>query len=120
MKINLIFFFFCKTRKLSNIFFFNNVRSRSEDINDRHHVAGHLQLSWICTLKLTLVTTCTSGDRFRKHTQQYSSMKRKQLIAAHSINRATSVHLVKDIKILSSASNKRDLIFLEALLFDRT
>ena len=63
-----------------------------------------------CVLKTSMI-----GDRFRMHTQNCSSLK-KHLIDAHSIDRVTTVELVKDVKILALAANKSDRIFLEAIL----
>ena len=65
-------------------------------------------------LKSKSCPSLTIRDRFRMHTQNCSSTK-KHLIDAHSIDRVTTVELV-DVEILASAANKRDLIFLEAIL----
>ena len=115
-KIKLVIYY--KSKKLGSLFIKNNVHSRSKDISDRHHVVYQYSCNRVgCEAAQTYIgyTTCTIKDRFRMHTQNCSSIK-KHLTTVHEIDRITTAELVKDVQVLASASDKRDLIFLEALI----
>ena len=59
--------------------------------------------------------TCTLKNRFKMHTQNSSSIK-KHLAASHNIAKVTTAELLSDDKVIGYSLNKRNLIFLVAIL----
>ena len=107
-----------KSRKIKNIFIKNNVH-HTNDIAEKYNVV----YQWTCdrdgcnstNQEYIGYTTCTIKERFRTHTQNSSSIK-KHLRDQHQIQKITTAQLIPSIKILYTSSDKRDLIFTEALL----
>ena len=64
----------------------------------------------VTPLNLVLV-----ANRFKMHTQNCSSIK-KHLLQHHKINKVSFAELTKDVTVLKSCPDKRDLTIYEAIL----
>ena len=71
----------------------------------------------VMPLKLILDSqlTCSIATHFRYHTQNSSSFK-NHLKGAHNIDKIATEDLIPNVSIVKYSSDKRDLMFYEALL----
>jgi len=105
-------------KKLRSLFIRNKQTSQAMDVANRHHVV----YQYTCnrdgcnTTNTTYIgyTACSIWERFKMHTQA-GSIKR-HLLEKHDIVRVARRELVDDVTILRSCTNKRDLIYCEAIL----
>ena len=107
-----------KKRKLSNLFILNNTRRKEQSVADQHHcVYQYVCNRDGCNAAQTCIglTTCSIATRFRYHTQNSSSIK-KHLTGVHNNDKIATADLIPNVSIGKYSSDKRDLMFYEALL----
>ena len=115
-KIKLTIYY--KNRKLSNLFILNNTHRKEQSVADQHHcVYQYVCNRDGCNAAQTYIgfTTCSIATRFRYHTQNSSSIK-KHLKGVHNIDKVATADLIPNVSIVKYSSDKRDLMFYEALL----
>ena len=109
---------FYRARKLNNLFIKNNVHTSNDSVVNRHHVVYQYTCPRDgCNSTQSYIghTTCTIANRFKMHTQNCSSIK-KHLLQHHKISKISSAELTKDVTVLKSCPDKRDLTIYEAIL----
>jgi len=115
-QLSLIIFY--RNKKLRNLLISNKPKSTSGNISDRHHVV----YQYTCNIDgcnagqnfYIGYTACSVWERFRMHTQNGSIVK--HLAEHHAVHKPPRKQLVDNVTILRSANDKRDLIYLEAVL----
>ena len=115
-KIKLTIYY--KNRKLSNLFILNNTHRKEQPVADQHHcVYQYVCNRDGCNAAQTYIgfTTCSIATRFRYLIQNSSSIK-KHLKGVHNIDKVATADLIPNVSIVKYSSDKRDLMFYEALL----
>ena len=115
-KIKLIIYY--KNRKLSNLFILNNTHRKEQPVADQHHcVFQYVCNRDGCNAAQTYIgfTTCSIASRFQYLIRNSSSIK-KHLKGVLNIDKVAMADLIPNVSIVKYSSDKRDLMFYEALL----
>ena len=113
IKLNIYY----ENKELSNLLIKNNIHKSKTNIENRHY----LLYQYFCkrdgceAAPYIGYTTFTLKNKFKMHTQNSSSTK-KHLAASHNIAKVTTAVLLSDVKVIGYSIDKRNLIFLEAIL----